>query len=262
MACERNRIPELVQYFESLGIEVNIGKNKARGNKGLFKACSKNFRIDIAKGQSDETILKTLIHEFAHFIHYSCDKTLSSLDFIIDSKNQSLEEELIKLTVESIPKESVAPIFNTKATIQNEIKNVSKTLKQIYPDFKISEPFKPIEQNIKNTNLRYLLKYDRVKLIEGFSTKIYSIDNLDSSLEVQSYLKLKSLLRALKRVNSRINRLNKYYNSPTELFARALEIYITDRNTFTQKAPELVKYFDNSELSQIENLKKIMLQNC
>ncbi len=110
--------------------------------------------------------------------------------------------------------------------------------------------------------MRYLLKYDRVKLIEGFSTKIYSIDNLDSSLEVQSYLKLKSLQRALKRVNSRINRLNKYYNSPTELFARALEIYITDRNTFIQKAPELVKYFDNSELSQIENIKKIMLQNC
>lgn len=261
MACKRNRITELVQYLESLGIEVNIGKNKARGNKGLFKVCSEKFRIDIAKGQSDETILKTLIHEFAHFIHYNYDKTLQSLDFIIVD-SEDLTEELIRLTVDSIPKDSISPIFNQKESIKNEIKSISKNISNIYPDFKISEPFKPIEQRIKKTNLRYLLKYDKVKLIEGFSIKFYSINDLDAPLEIKNYLKLKSLQRALKRVNSKITRLNKYYNSPTELFARALEIYITNRESFIEKAPVLVQYFDNTELSQIKNLKKIVLQDC
>ena len=37
MVSERNRIIRLKEYFESLGIEVNIGKNKARGNKGFFR---------------------------------------------------------------------------------------------------------------------------------------------------------------------------------------------------------------------------------
>lgn len=257
MACQRNRILELVDYIESIGIQVNIGKNKARGNKGLFKAYNTNFRIDIAKGQTEETVLKTLVHEFAHYIHYSYDKTLSSLNFIF--KNEDLTEELINLTVASIPKESVAPIFQTKNDIQDQIKNITKELKSSYPDLKISEPFNSIEKNIRKTNLKYLLKYDKVKLIEGFSTKLYSIDNIDSSEEIKSYLKLKSLQRYLKRINSRINRLNKYYNSPTELFARALEIYLTNKEECTRKAPNLTKYLDNTTISEVKDLKKIFL---
>ena len=40
MASERNRILDVLNYVESCGIEVNIGKNKARGNKGFFENTS------------------------------------------------------------------------------------------------------------------------------------------------------------------------------------------------------------------------------
>ena len=36
MADKRDRILELTKYIESLGVQVNLGKNKARGNKGIF----------------------------------------------------------------------------------------------------------------------------------------------------------------------------------------------------------------------------------
>ena len=76
MACERNRIVELIDYLSSLGIDVNIAKNKARGNKGFFRVKEEKFRIDIAKGLSDDAVLSVLIHESAHFIHYQYDKKL------------------------------------------------------------------------------------------------------------------------------------------------------------------------------------------
>ncbi len=202
MACERNRILDITQYFESLGIEVNIGKNKARGNKGFFKADNQNFRIDIAKGQTEETIIRTLVHEFAHYVHYSYDKTLKSLDFIIN-EDDNLTEELIKLTVDSIPKESVAPIFQAKDKIKSEIKKLPKSL----------------------TNK----------------------------------LKLNFLQKELNRINSRILRLNKYYNSPTELFARSIETYILDKEVFIKQAPNLAKYYKQSDIPLIENLQKILL---
>lgn len=201
MVSERNRILEITKYFQSLGIEVNVGKNKARGNKGFFKACNKSFRIDIAKGQSEEVILKTLVHEFAHFIHYSYDNTLKSLDFIID-ENDELTEELIKLTVESIPKDSVAPIFKAKEAIKSEISKSPNSFK------------------------------------------------------------LKYLQKELRRINSKISRLNRYYNSPTELFARSIETYLLNREMFIKNAPNLAMYYEQKNIPLIENLNKILLQNC
>jgi hypothetical protein len=67
---------DLENYLKSCGIEVYVGKNNARGNKGYFKVKGADFRIDIAKGQSEDVILKTLAHEFAHFVHYYYDKSL------------------------------------------------------------------------------------------------------------------------------------------------------------------------------------------
>jgi transposase len=60
------------------------------------------------------------------------------------------------------------------------------------------------------------------------------------------YLKLKSKQRALKRVNSKISRLNKYYNSPTELFARSFELYIADSNKLLRIAPNVHKEFEKT----------------
>ena len=122
MVSERNRILNLIEYVKSLGIEVNYGKNKARGNKGFFKAKVDNFRIDIAQDLSDEEALRVLVHEFSHYIHFKHDKTLKSLDFIIQDINNELWGELITLTVDAIPKETIKPLFELQNSLMSEIK--------------------------------------------------------------------------------------------------------------------------------------------
>lgn len=182
----RNRIIDLINYIESLGVEVNWGKNKAQGNKGFFRVKSDKYRIDISKSLSDEEALSVLVHEFCHYIHYINDKTLKSLDFLGINSNDDLTEELISITVESIPKKTVEPLFEAQRILKDNIRDIK-------------------EQNF----------------------------NLFNQFE------LKTKQNALKRINSKIARINRYYNSPTELFARSMELYILDNNKFKNKAPIL-----------------------
>jgi hypothetical protein len=81
----RNRTKELINFIESCGILVNCAKNNARGHRGFFRTDGKQFRIDLSKKLDDELILKTLAHEFAHYIHYKYDKSLKNLDFIFSN---------------------------------------------------------------------------------------------------------------------------------------------------------------------------------
>ncbi len=237
MVSERNRILDLVQYIESLGIEVNLGKNKARGNKGFFKFDGKKFRIDIAKGQSEDVVLKTLAHEFAHFVHYRYDKTLKSLDFIFDD-SEDITKELLDITVEMIPKVSVEPLFNAKEKLKTEISNLETEF--------CNQNLDILENKIKFSPLKYLLKYDRVKVFEGFSFKLYKVENLKPDNDIQKYIILRSKQRHLKRINSKISRLNKYYNSPTELFARAFEMYIANKHQLKELAPKTFAIFEEN----------------
>ena len=249
MVSERNRILELVEYFQSLGIEVNM-KTKARGNKGFFKTNGKGYRIDVAKSLEEDSALSVLIHEFAHYFHYLNDKTLRDLTFIIDD-NDILLEELLALTVEDIPKDFALSLFSQKEILNQEIKTFSSKIKKLYPDFKLSQPCKPIEKDIKTQGLSCLLKYDRVKMLKGFSYKLYSVDDTDflKTKITEShidYLKLKSKQRLLRRINSKISKLNKYYNSETELFARSIEKYFLEHSSFSKIAPNLKEVYDTT----------------
>lgn len=183
MAGERNRILNIIDFLESCGIEVNAGKNKARGNKGFFRAKGGSFRIDIAKGLSDDAVLRTFVHEFAHFVHYKYDKTLKSLDFIFENFNDEILEELIELTVDSIPKETISPLFAAKESFKKEVNSLN-----------------PMQR-----------KYGQIML---------------------------------RRINSKISRLNRYYNSPTELFARSMEMYVMNSAKMSEKAPCIKKIYD------------------
>ena len=250
MAGQRDRILVLKDYIESLGIEVNIGKNRARGNKGFFKSQNGKYRIDISKCISDIEKLKILVHEFSHYVHYKYDKTLKSLNFIFNDVYKDYEDDLINLTVDSIPKSTVSPLFNLKTEITQDVNDYNKYFSEKYSDYVPNKPFKKIEKSITQSELRYLLKYDRVKIFSGFQFKIISLDNInelsrDISEDSLMYLKLKVAQRKLRRINSKISRLNKYYNSPTELFARSLEYYICDKERMKMKTPDLYKYYDS-----------------
>ena len=48
----------------------------------------------------------------------------------------------------------------------------------------------------------------------------------------------------MRKINSKIAKLNKYYNSPTELLARSFEYYITNPNIMNLKAPLVKKHYD------------------
>ena len=257
MVSERDRILKIVNYLESLGINVNVSKNKARGHKGFFKCInSSSFRIDISNSLTEPEILKVLIHEFAHYIHYQNDKDLLSLEFAFGSDYEDFIDELIQITVDSVPKSFASGIFSRKETLNKEIKTISKIIKSEYPNFKRSKPFVPIESNLKNP-FNYLVKYDRVKV----NNKIYSIASLKENSENLSkiqiaYIDLKAKQRELSRLNSKILKYNKYYNRPTELFARFCELYFLNKNNASVLAPNISKAFsDNLKSSKIKQLK-------
>ncbi len=257
MACERNRILELTNYLSSLGIDINISRTKARGHNGIFMHKLNGFRIDISKNLSEEDIVPVMLHEFAHYVHYSYDKNLKSLDFIFGKLSDEQREELIKITVQKVPKEFAQKLYSVKDKVNKEIQLLSKKIKVTHKDFKLSESFKPIEKNLSNP-LKYLLKYDRIK----YFNKIYSVDKLDEDFSLNdteiNYIKLKSKQRYLKRVNSKINRLNKYYNNPTELFARFIELYYTNQDEAKKLAPMLCLKMKESKLPAFEKINKIM----
>lgn len=256
MASERNRILELTTFIESQGIVVNIGKNRAFGNKGCFKAVNNSFRIDISKGHDNESILKLLAHEFAHYVHYKYDKNLRNLDFIFPTSAE-ITEELISITVSTIPKNSVTPLFEQKNKLKKEIKNLVQNIKTKYPEFKESYKILPLEKSIKKTNLKYLLNHDSVKVFRGFYFDHYSINDLQNNSIEEIYIKFKSKKRALNRLSSRISKLNRYYNSTTELFARSFELYATDPVKLKKIAPRISQQYElmyhNNKIPELVN---------
>ncbi len=259
MARERNRSLELKKYIESLGIDVNIGQTKARGNRGVFIHGKNRYRIDVAKNLSEEEILSVLVHEFAHYVHYKNDKSLKSIDFAFGQVDDEILDELISVTVQNVPKEFAASLFEAKKSASDEIQTLKKEIKTAYPDFKLSEKHRAIERGM-SLAVKYLLKYDNVKIFN----KIYSVNDLDSIEKLteyqKKYIKLKSKQRYLSRINSKINKLNKYYNNPSELFARFCELYFSDNAKICELAPNSVREFKcflkKNEL--LDNVSKIL----
>ena len=84
---------ELIKYFRSLGIEVHTS-TKARGNLGFFL---KN-RIDISKNIPPHRVVPTLIHEFAHYVHYGIEpemhRTGGSFKTLFGGENPLFVKEL------------------------------------------------------------------------------------------------------------------------------------------------------------------------
>ena len=246
MVSKRDCLVNVKNYLESLNIQVNIAKNAAQGHKGFFSVRNNVYRIDISRKVEQDSILRILVHEFAHYLHFINDNSLRSLDFILGKQSEKLIEELIELTVASIPSETVKPLFEMQATLIAEIAELNDKLFLGCNRNEIKTISFELEKKIKKTKLKYLLNYDRVKIFTLFGPELVSINDLQDNSDVTVYLKLKSKKRALKRVNSRMNKLNKYYNTPTELFARSFEYFIFEKNVFIEKAPTVYNLYLNA----------------
>lgn len=245
---------ELIKYFRSIGLDVHTS-TRARGHQGFYM---KN-RIDISKNIPSNRVIPTLIHEFTHYVHSQIEpfmeRTGGSLEVIFDDDNISIyEKELIRVTNFVDKNSRCEKLKQHKQIIKNRIAYYEKIIKNRYPKFLRSKKFKEFDKYIKKSKAKYLLKYDRVKLISGTffkKTEIFTIDNIekdfrDMPAEFAAYIRLKSYQRRQSRVSSKINKLNKYYTKPTELFARLVEGLYLDAQTVQDLAPH--SYFRFFEL--------------
>ena len=175
---------ELIKYFKSLGIEIHT-TTKARGHHGFFL---KN-RIDVSKNLPEYKKIPTLIHEFAHYIHSKLEpdmpKTGGSLEILFKTSNPIIQTELLKVTNFVDENSLCKKLIQHKNLIKEKIKKQENIIKTDYPKFMRSKRFKEFEKFIKKSDAKYLLRYDRIKLIRGFwkkDAKIFTIDTIEKGL--------------------------------------------------------------------------------
>lgn len=265
---------QLIKYFKSLGIEVYTN-TKARGHQGFFL---KN-RIDISKYTKEERIIPTLLHEFAHYIHAKIEpdmaKTGGGVDVIFNllSKDETviIEKELLQVTSFVDENSHLIKLKAHKEQIKNKIKLLEAQIKKDYPNFMRSKKFREFDKYIKKSKAKYLLKYDRVKFISPFlrHVEFFSIDKLehdfpDMPAAFCACIRLKSAQKKQARISARMNRLNKYYSKPTELFARFVEgLYINEARTRACAPHATQRFFELLEGGYYLELKNVfkILQN-
>ena len=234
---------ELIKYISSLGLTVKT-VTKARGNKGFFK----EGRIDVSKTLDNNSALKVLVHEFAHYVNYKLDKKLKNLEVVFGVDNEQIREELLNVT-RFVDDNAHCRILNAeREKLKLKIKYMTDTIKNIYPKFSLSDDFKEFRRYARWSDLRYLEKYDRVKVQSWFSYKIYSLTNVRRDFpEIPDvfvdYLNLKSQQRKRAKISRRIAKLNKYYSEPCELFARFVEGLYIDAERVKELAPNAYNYF-------------------
>lgn len=262
---------QLIKYFKSLGIEVYT-TTKARGHQGLFL---KN-RIDISKNTKEERIIPTLLHEFAHYIHDKLEpdmvKTGGSLEILFDLEGKKagrqegklfnfspvqpftlsaqINAELWQVTLFVDNHAKCLNLIEHKEQVKKKIKIYESEIKKDYPKFMRSKKFKEFDIYIKKSKAKYLLRYDRVKFITPFLRReeFFSIDNLEKDFPDMpaafcAYIRLRSCQRKQARISARINRLEKYYKKPTELFARFVECLYIDKARAQALAPYTTQRF-------------------
>lgn len=242
---------ELIKYFKSLGLTVHTG-TKARGHQGFFL---KN-RIDISKNIPENRVVQTLLHEFAHYIHSKLEpdmnKTGGTLSMLFKTDSSIFFDELIKVTNFVDENSLFIKLYEHKDRVKSKILEYENIIKTCYPKFQRSKKFKEFEKYIKKSEARYLLKYDRVKLVKGGffrkTVKLYTIDNIEHDFNdmpkaFAAYIRLRSYQKKQSRISSRINRYKKYYEKPAELFARLVEGLYLDKEWVETIAPNVTKRF-------------------
>lgn len=242
---------ELIEYFKTLGLAVHT-TTKARGHQGFFL---KN-RIDISKNIPENRIVPTLLHEFAHYIHSKIEpdmnKTGGSLKVLFKSENPIYKDELVKVTNFVDENSLCVKLYEHRDRVKDKIKYYENIVKNDYPNFQRSKKFKEFDKFIKKSNAGYLLKYDRVKVIGGgffrHSYKLYTIDNIENDFPdipnaFAAYIRLHSYQKKQSRISSRINKFQKYYQKPSEMFARLVEGIYLDSEWVSAIAPNVFERF-------------------
>lgn len=187
-------------------------------------------------------------------------------------EESNIKKELLEVTKFVDVNSHLTKLFEHKEQVKKKIRTQEEIIKKYYPKFMRSKKFKEFDKYIKKTKAKYLLKYDRVKFITPHILKMlrreefYSIQTIEQDFPDMptafcAYIRLKSAQRKQSRISARINRLNKYYEKPTELFARLVEgLYIDEARVralaphSTQRFFELLEEGYYFELKNVFNL--------
>ena len=170
---------------------------------------------------------------------------------VIFNSSDSFEEELLRVTNFVDENSKCEILFKHKAIVKAEIKRLDELIKQDYPNFQRSKRFKEFDRAVRGSKIKYLLKYDRVRIMPWFlfgKEEIISINTVEKDFPKLKkafvyYLKLKSLQRKQKRISNRISKIQRYYKRPTELFARFIEGLYLDKSFVVQYAPNTYHRF-------------------
>lgn len=243
---------DLIKYFKGLGLEIHTA-TKARGHQGFYM---KN-RIDVSRDIAPDRLVPTLLHEFAHYIHSKLEPTMcktgGSLEVLFDTNSADIYERELYEVTKLVDKNAKFELLNAhKSKIKTKLTEYERIIKSKYPDFMRSKKFKEFDRYIKKSEARYLLKYDRVKIVNGTwfgkHIKTYSIDNIEKDFtdmpkEFAAYIRLKSCQKRQSGISGKINRMKKYYLKPTELFARFAEGMFLCPDLVKSTAPIAYKRF-------------------
>lgn len=243
MANKRNRgLSKIIEYCREQGLEVNTS-TKARGHQGVFLHNNANLRrIDISKSLPEARVLPVIAHEFAHFFHHSLDSEFECLQEIFGIKEEVLIPELEKVTAFLTKDSGRDKVEEELDKIKSQIKEFETIIKKKYHNFLRSKKFPEFERYIKGSPAKYLLKYDKIKILDCFKVVIYSIDDLQTQFpdmpeEFVAYIKLRALMRRQRRFSSKKRKIENYYSKSSELFARFVECWVFNRETLQSLAP-------------------------
>lgn len=234
---------ELIEYLVSIGLDIHTS-TKARGNNGFFR----NGRIDVSKKLDDYSGIRVLLHEYAHYIHFLKDEKFKNSYVLFDCEIEEFEDELLCVTNFVDENSLCKTLIKEREKVKKSIKNLTASIRNVYPKFSPSEELKQFKRYAMWSNLGYLEKHDRVKLISWFNPKVYSIANVRKDFPnipdvFVDYLKLRSKQRKRARITRKISRLNKYYSNPSELFARFIEGLFVDGEMVKELAPKTYERF-------------------
>ena len=265
MVDSRDRnIKTIINYCSECGIEIHTS-TKARGHQGVFLHNNKNLkRIDIRKNIPQERFFPVIAHEFAHYFHQTLDKDFESLQEIFGVKEEILLPELESITAFVAGNETETKANTELNRILNEIKKHEEIIKKEYPEFKRSQKFKEFEKYIKHSDAKYLLRYDKVKMMKLTGIVIYNIETIEKDFpEIPqafiAYIHLKRLQRYQRKLSRQVGKLKKYYAKPTELFARFIEGLVIDREQVKTLAPEAFSAFiERLEYRKFKQLKGLL----
>ena len=234
---------ELIKYLSDIGLKINTS-TKARGNNGFFR----QGRIDVSKNLDDYGAVKTIVHEYAHYVNFLMDEKFKNSFVLFDTEFEELEDELLSVTNFVDENSLCKKLLDEREKVKKSIKKLTSDIRAVYPQFSLTEEFKQFKRYAMWSNLGYLEKYDRVRLISWFTPKVYSIANVRKDFPnipdvFVNYLKLRSYQRKRARITRRISKLNKYYSNPTELFARFVEGMFIDKEMVKTLAPKTYERF-------------------